>query len=115
MAFPPPANVFVNFEASSRKPMLIPFGLFSPTDNLGFIYTIPSAGGTGGSPQPMIGTIDGVNAVFTTPVTVINGAAIYSNGILQDPSLSYTLVGSTVTFNAANIPQPGDDLSGIIS
>ena len=114
MAFPPPANVLVNFEAASRKNSLIPFGLFSPGDNLGFIYSVPSTG-SGGSPQPLVGTIDGSNRVFTTPVPVVNGAAIFRNGICQDPALSYSLVGNVVTFNVLNIPQVGDDLMAIVS
>jgi hypothetical protein len=103
----------VNFTASGRKGSLIPFGLFSPDDNLGFIYSITS--GTGGTPQPLTGTINGVNRIFTTPTAVINGLAVYRNGILQDPALSYSLSGNTVTFNAANIPQTGDDLVAIVS
>lgn len=33
----------VNFTAGARKAALIPFGTFSPNDNLGFIATIPGA------------------------------------------------------------------------
>lgn len=111
---PPPNNVLVNFTAAGRKGLLEPFGLMSPNDNLGFIYSIPSSG-TGGSPQALVGTINGVNAVFTTPIAVVNGVSVYRNGVLQDPTSSYSLTGNTVTFNASNIPQTGDDLMAIVS
>ena len=113
MSFPPPYNVFVNFTASSRKSSLVPFGLFGPDDNLAFIYNVGS--GTGGAPVALVGTINGVNAVFTTPTAVVSGVVVFRNGLVQDPALSYSLVANTITFNAANIPQTGDDLVCIVS
>jgi len=111
---PPPANVLVNFTAAGRKARLIPSGYFSPNDNINFIWDI--ANSSGGFPNPVTptGTIDGVNAVFVSPTAPTVGLAVFRNGLLQDPAISYTLVGSTITFNAANIPQVGDDLMVLV-
>jgi hypothetical protein len=60
------------------------------------------------------GAIDGVNATFTL-VAAPNPAAslqIFKNGLLQTAGASadYVLSGSSITFNTASIPQPGDVL-----
>ena len=109
---PAPANVFVNYTAALRKPLLVAFGMFNTADSLAFIYSIGSSAPF--TPVPLIGTIDGSNAVFTTPTAVTGGCAVFRNGICQDPAISYTLSGSTITFNSQNIPQVGDDLFAII-
>jgi hypothetical protein len=59
------------------------------------------------------GVIDGVNATFTlvnapNPTTSL---VLFRNGVVQQPSLDYTLNGSTVQFMAGAIPQPGDTLT----
>ncbi len=105
---------FTNFLAASRKPMLISSGYFSPNDSTSWIYAPPSSGGAG-PPQNLTGTVDGANTVFTVPTTIVNGVAIYRNGVLQDPLVSYSITGQTVTFNSQNIPQTGDDLQCIVS
>lgn len=107
----PPFPQFVNFLAATRKPMLIPAMYFSPGDNISFIWAVP--GTSTGAPVALTGTIDGFNRVFTVPGLIVNGAAIYRNGLLQDPALSYSIVGQTVTFNDA--PIAGDDLMTIVS
>jgi len=111
---PPPANQLVNFVAASRKSRLIPSGYFSPNDSTNWIWDISSSGGGIPNPVTPTGAIDGVNAVFVSPTAPTVGLAVFRNGILQDPALSYTLVGSTITFNAANIPQVGDDLMVLV-
>jgi hypothetical protein len=58
------------------------------------------------------GTIDGVNAVFHTSVAPAPAQSLhfFRNGILQRAGTDYALVGTTVTFVAGAIPQPGDIL-----
>src|SRR5580698_969467 len=111
---PPPLGVFVNFTAGVRKPGLLTTGYFSPLDSVSWIFTIETSGSGGGPVQyTLLGTIDGTNRVFTTPVTIPNQVQVFRNGVLLDPTApysSYTVSGSnTITF--ANAPQPGDDLN----
>ena len=58
------------------------------------------------------GAIDGVNAVFQLAATPAPAASLllYRNGLAMKRAADYTLSGSTVTFLAASIPQPGDVL-----
>jgi hypothetical protein len=58
------------------------------------------------------GTIDGSNAVFTVPDTVISSAIdVFVNGVLQSPLLAYTFtLGNTITFLAGSIPPPGSEI-----
>lgn len=44
MASPSYWGQLVAFQSSLRKPMLVPFGLFNPQDNLGFIASAPGGG-----------------------------------------------------------------------
>ena len=108
-----PIGQLANFSAGLRKPALKQFGLFSPNDNLGFIAGIGVT--VNFAPANLIGTVDGVNAVFTLPGTPTGTVAIFRNGQLLDPAIYYTLSGSTVTFNGLYIPQPGDDLQALFS
>lgn len=106
---------FVNFTAGLRKPALIPFGYFSPSDSISWIQSIPSD--IAYTQAPLSGTIDGSNRVFTIPGTFSAVIAIIRNGIVLDPAVAYVLVGSTVTFtnSIAYIPRPGDDLQALTS
>jgi len=56
------------------------------------------------------GTMDGVNASFTLSLAPNPAASLllFRNGLLQQASGDYTLSGSTVTFQAGSVPQPGD-------
>jgi hypothetical protein len=107
----PPYNQLVNFLAASRKAALISSGYFSPNDNVSFIWA-PSTTGVGTS-TPLTGTINGVNLVFTSPITVVQGIMVYLNGVYQDPTSSYALSGNTVIF--ATAPQIGDDVNAVVS
>jgi len=97
--------------------MLIPSMYFSPTQDTAWIFSVN--GPANQTAVNLIGTLDGTNAIFTVPGSIIAGVSIYRNGVLQNSSTltdpSYTLVGNTVTFNASNVPQPGDDLLCIVS
>ncbi len=42
------------------------------------------------------GDVDGVNTVYTL-TTAITFAAVYVNGLLQEPTVHYTLSGTTLT------------------
>lgn len=108
----PPFPQLVNFTSALRKSLLIPGMLFSPNDNISWIWSAPLSG-SGGSPVALTGTIDGTNRVFTVPITISNGCAIYRNGVLQSTPGSYSLSAQTVTFVSA--PVVGDDLEAIVS
>lgn len=113
-----PFPQFANFTAATRKALLIPFNFFSPNQETSWIAGLP-ASGVSLTPVNLTGTLDGVNAVFTVPGTITGGVAIYRNGVLLDPvagaNQAYTISGNTVTFNAANVPQVGDDLQALVS
>lgn len=98
-------GTLANFTGALRKKLLIPFGLFSPNDNLGFLMTVDAA-----AQLTVTGTVDGVNAVFTIPATTGLLYQIYKNGVLQEPNVMYTLVGNTITFLDPYVPQVGDHI-----
>ena len=59
------------------------------------------------------GTIDGENDEFTLAnVPIAGSVALYKNGLRQRAGAGndYTISGDTITFEAGNIPQPGDVL-----
>lgn len=101
----------VSFTGSLRKALLIPFGLFSPNDNLGFLADAPL--GTSAmvnatlTPSP-----DGVQTVFTITATGVtfgtSGVGIFRNGVLQKAGVNYTLSGSTITWISPFIPASDD-------
>lgn len=64
--------------------------------------TIPGGVGTPSFNETPTGIVDGVNAVFTTAHTPINGTlAVFVGGSRQKLTEDYTVVGSTITFNSA--------------
>lgn len=64
--------------------------------------TIPGGVGTPSTNETPTGTVDGVNAVFTTAHTPISGTlAVYVGGSRQKLTEDYTVTGSTITFNSA--------------
>jgi hypothetical protein len=58
------------------------------------------------------GTVDGTNGTFGLSYAPTPSASLllFRNGLLQKAGLDYTLAGSTVTFLAGSVPQPGDSL-----
>lgn len=63
---------------------------------------------TGETPS---GTVDGTNSSFGLAATPLAGSLIlYRNGIRQQLGGDYTLVGSTINFLTASIPQSSDIL-----
>jgi hypothetical protein len=57
------------------------------------------------------GSIDGSNRVYTLANPIVTGSEqVFLNGLLQDPGASdtYTIVGTTITFNTA--PLTGDEI-----
>jgi len=63
--------------------------------------------------ETLAGMIDGSNAVFTLAhVPAAGSVHLHKNGIRQSPGVSndYTVSGSTITFNASNVPQTADAL-----
>jgi len=58
------------------------------------------------------GTVDGTNATFALSYAPAPSTSLllFRNGLLQKAGVDYTLAGSTVTFLAGSVPQPGDSL-----
>jgi hypothetical protein len=59
------------------------------------------------------GTINSVNATFTTSQTPITGKEmVFTNGVLQavGAGADYTISGTSITFNTGSIPQTGDSV-----
>lgn len=98
-------GTLANFTGALRKKLLIPFGLFSPGDNLGFLMSVDAA-----TELTVTGTVNGVNAVFTLPATTGLLYQVYKNGVLQKPNVMYTLSGNTITFIDPYVPKTGDEL-----
>jgi len=78
---------------------------------------LPIANGGRGTSNPPVfnevpsGTINGSNTTFTLANTPTAGTVlIYRNGLLQVPSVDYTISGSTITYLYA--PSTGDVLRG---
>ncbi len=58
------------------------------------------------------GAVNGTNPTFTLSVTPLSAFAVdvHLNGILETPSVDYTISGATITFLPVAIPQTGDIL-----
>jgi len=75
-----------------------------------------ATGATAVLTQQLMGTLDGVNNVFTvttTPSTI----AIFRNGVYldgQSATPDYTISGTTINFAAFSVPQPTDKLWALI-
>lgn len=56
------------------------------------------------------GTINGTTVAFTLAHPPVSGSVpiVTVNGIVQRPTIDFTLTGSTITFAAASTPQTGD-------
>lgn len=87
----------------------------------GIPYVASQAGTTGGGSQnvpqqlssatgTIIGTINGVNALFWLIYGVIS-FTLYRNGLIQTQGFDYVALGNQITFNPGAIPQPGDTLT----
>ncbi len=96
----------VSFMAGLRKPALIPFGLFSPDDNLGFIASVSNTVGYAVEAPLGIVTVAGSTFNFTFPPSylVVNGSTLFPPG-------DFTIVGTLAT-----LPWPlsvGDKIYGV--
>lgn len=70
---------------------------------------------TSGNADPngtIIGTINGINAVFFLPVGVFS-LTLYKNGTLMTAGVDYNAVNNQITFVSGAIPQPGDILTAL--
>jgi len=56
------------------------------------------------------GAMNGTNAAFTLSMTPTPATSLllFRNGLLQKIGVDYTLNGSSVSFLAGSVPQPGD-------
>jgi hypothetical protein len=110
----PQWGLFVNFLSASRKGLLIPSGYFSPNQDISWIWNIPIPI-VNGNPVSLLGTLDGINTVFTTPSAIVNGVTVFRNGVLQQPGVMFNVVGnSNIVFIPPYIPQPGDYLLAVL-
>lgn len=105
-------KTFNNFLASSRRPFLVPFGLFPSGSDLSWIASY-------GSVPPMVtpsGTVDGVNATFSTGVP-FSDAWVFLNGQLQTPGVDYTVdpTGGLIVFQSASVPRTGDKVLAMVN
>lgn len=100
-----------NFTAAMRLRLLVPFGLFSPNDNLGFIDSINTAQALTLSPTP-----NGINSAFTISSSNVPSGVfptdvkILRNGVMQLPGTHYTITpgSNIITFPAGFTPQSDD-------
>lgn len=95
----------VNFTASLRKPAFIPFGTFSPGDNLSFIADIPTQGATF---EYTTTPPDGSRTTFRfadLPIYVI------WNGVLQFQNVGYTITGGIGNYVVTLIDYLGNVLT----
>ncbi len=99
------------FTASARKPVLVSFGLLSQNDPLLLAINYPTYSPTYAT---VSGTIDGTNRVFTLP-TAPNSLQLYVRGLFQNPAISYSLSGNTITFVNGAQPSVGSDIVAIVS
>ena len=77
--------------------------------------TVVSGGGGSDQRNSFIGTIDGINKIFTLATAPdINNLKVYFNGALQLPPDDYTLNGNQVTFARAPQPASGDFSADVI-
>lgn len=109
-----PVIRFQNFTSAERKVNMLGFSMFPSTEDLGWIdngNTLPANGGDLAlSPTP-----NGVLLIFTANVSGVGtldpAAAVFRNGLLQEPGADYTLSGSTITFVSAPLV---DDIFKVI-
>lgn len=102
-----------NFGATLRKPMLIPFGLFSPNDNISFLPDLP------GVSQAFTPTLTAPDGTRTTFQFAGLPAYLVWNGVDQFQNTGYTITGpvsgiytATFTDYQGNVltPSPTDDI-----
>ena len=80
----------VNFQAAERKPMLIPFGLFNPQDNLSFIASVSSGS------QLTQATVSYASALVID-VSVADVISVTLTGNVASMTLDYTGVSTIPT------------------
>lgn len=85
----------------------------------GTVVSLEQGGGGGGGSfsvfqdsEAPLGTINGTNPTFTlqTAPNPPGSLELTKNGVVQKPSVDFTVSGSTITFLTAAIPQTGDIL-----
>lgn len=99
-----PLLKFRNFLAASRKPNMVPFGMYmvqasADTDVIENYGTLALGSGLGIS-----GVQNGINMVFTMSAPP---AQIFLNGLYQKVGVDYSVGGNVVTFA---IPPVSDDI-----
>lgn len=56
----------------------------------------------------IVGTVDGVNAIFWLNTGAVSSLLVFRNGVAQTYGVDYTNINNQITFLAQSIPQPGD-------
>lgn len=65
-------------------------------------YQWLALGGIGATDgEPLTGTIDGVNTIFTVMHTPVGSTAVYRDGLRMLAGTDYTISGNTITFSVA--------------
>ena len=98
----------VNFLAAGRKGSLIPFGYFSPNDNISFLAG-PGASTTAIVTQSPAESLNGLRTTFT--FTAIPKYIIWNGQFLQPPS-DFTVSGFQVTMPIP--PSAGDEFYALV-
>jgi len=91
---------------------LLPGGIVVGGGAGGIIIGNTGGGGGFADGETPGGAVNGSNNAFTLAATPVpsTSLALYRNGLLQSPTVDYTLSGAVLTFNAGSIPQTGDVL-----
>ena len=91
---------------SSTQPGVILRGKIDPLTGR---VLVDASGGMGGTLTwyDVTGTINGVNASFTIPVSPASGIILNLAGQTQVDTVWYTVSGSTITYNPGFIPANG--------
>ncbi len=98
-----------NFTSALRKSSFIPFGLFSPNDNMAFLTGPGSANGTSVVTEVPTETPDDVTIIFTFTAPPLY---LIWNGQWLVPPTDFTVSGNTATMLVP--PVAGDELLGVI-
>lgn len=89
---------------SSTTPGVILRGQIDPLTGRILVDSAGGGGGGTGTWYAVTGTIDGVNATFTIPVSPTDDILLVLGGQTQIKTKWYTISGSTITYQSGYIP-----------
>ena len=102
----------VDFTVSAATIVFQSASVPQPGDNLEAFYRTGTPATSFTDAETPSGTINGLNTAFTLAAapSPANSLELYRNGLAMQSSVDFTLSGSTITFQPASVPQPGDVL-----